>query len=739
MNETHANFCLVLHNHQPIGNFDDVVEHAYRDSYLPFLEVFADVKYEPLKMSLHTSGPLLLWLQECHPEYVDQLRALVAAGRIEILGGPIYEPILPMIPPRDRYGQIRRYTDILEEMFATRIRGMWIPERVWESTLTPDLVRAGIEFIVLDDYHFKAAGWEESQLTGHYLTEDNGAVLNVFPGSERLRYLIPFAPPHQTIEYLRSIAERHPGATLVFGDDGEKFGTWPDTKRHVYDAGWLRAFFDALLANADWLRSSLLGEIVHREPPRGKIYLPDCSYREMTQWALPVERQQRYEQLVQELQHLPQWPELTSYLRGGNWRNFRVRYAEANEMYARMMEVSRRLEGARRTCGDAELLNEIEDHLYRGQCNCPYWHGAFGGLYLPHLRSAIYHHLISADNLLDYLEHGRGQWVDATSEDFDLDLKTEVRVASDQFITYLAPWRGGMMYELDFRPLGHNLLATIQRRPEAYHDKLLQQPPPGGSADDAAGLGESVVCKQQGLGQRLLYDTYPRKSFIEHFFDNDATGAMVSDGKAMERGDFLNQPYVARLRRSASKVQVQMVREGNAWGVPLTITKALTVTAGSPVLEVVYLVEGLPPEREFHLAVEWNFAGMPGGADDRYFYDLYGRSLGELSSRLELADTQHLGLIDAWRGIDVLINLSQPAGIWTMPVQTISQSEGGIEMVHQSVCVMPHWLIRGDAEGRWAVQMQLRITRGRQPCVVAEQVTQTLATPASPPTLQPAP
>ena len=44
-------FCLVLHNHQPIGNFEGVIEQAYRDSYLPFLDVFES--YAGLKFSLH--------------------------------------------------------------------------------------------------------------------------------------------------------------------------------------------------------------------------------------------------------------------------------------------------------------------------------------------------------------------------------------------------------------------------------------------------------------------------------------------------------------------------------------------------------------------------------------------------------------------------------------------------------------------------------------------------------------
>jgi 4-alpha-glucanotransferase len=47
--------CLVLHNHQPIGNFDGVFEQAYQDSYLPFLDVFDC--YPDVKIGLHTSGP----------------------------------------------------------------------------------------------------------------------------------------------------------------------------------------------------------------------------------------------------------------------------------------------------------------------------------------------------------------------------------------------------------------------------------------------------------------------------------------------------------------------------------------------------------------------------------------------------------------------------------------------------------------------------------------------------------
>ena len=390
-----AHLCLALHNHQPIGNFDGVFEQAYQDSYLPFLNVFEP--YEALQISLHTSGPLMLWLAENHPEYITRLRYLVDAGRVEIIGGPQYEPILTMLPRRDRVGQIRAYTRWLTDAFETPIAGMWTPERVWEPQLVADVVAANIAYTVLDDFHFRAAGLTDDQLTGYFITEEDGQVLRVFPGSERLRYTIPFAPVEETIAYCREVAERSPGAVLVFGDDGEKFGSWPDTQEHVYQRGWLRTFFDALTDNQSWLKTSTLANAIRSTPPRGKIYLPDCSYREMTEWSLPVPQQEVYDSLTHSLATDSRWQDLQRFVRGGFWRNFKVKYAEANEMYARMMDVSGRLSAAAEERLPADVLDRARDHLYRGQCNCPYWHGAFGGIYLPHLRNAIYSHLIAAD------------------------------------------------------------------------------------------------------------------------------------------------------------------------------------------------------------------------------------------------------------------------------------------------------------------------------------------------------
>jgi alpha-amylase len=721
---------LVFHNHQPVGNFDGVFEQAYQDSYRPFLDVFEE--YTGLPIGLHTSGPLMEWFQARHPEYVDRLAALVAAGRVEIVGGAFYEPILPMIPPRDRVGQITRYAEWLADRFGTPISGMWMPERVWEQTLASDLVDAGVRYTLLDDFHFKNAGLSEDELHGYYITEDDTRLLSVFPGSERLRYLIPFREPQETIEYLRPIAERQPGAIVVFGDDGEKFGVWPGTKEHVYQHGWLRRFFDALMENRDWLSVVTPTDALDQVPPLGKVYIPEGSYREMTEWSLPTGRLIEFTHFKHRFEHEGRWQEIAPFIRGGYWRNFKVKYPETDEMYARMQMVSKRLHemsaagsnGQTRpsrlrtarlrdqSLPDPSLIDQARTELYRGQCNCSYWHGAFGGAYLPHLRNAVYEHLIAADNLLDAAE-GRGlaegdkQWVELSSEDFSFDARPEVRLASNRLMALVAPAYGGHLYELDVRAIRHNLLATLTRREEGYHEAVR-----GGESaatSDVASIHDRVVFKQANLDQRLQFDRYRRKSLIEHFYAADVSLEAVAAGNYEELGDFVTGPFKAELLRKPERMRVQLTRDGHVAGREIRITKGLTLDAGGQTLEIAYRLEGLPPGEGVHFGVEFNFAGLPSGIDDRYFHNDRGNSLGQLGTRLDLIDVPSLGLTDEWLGIDIELSSDPPMRVWTFPIETVSQSESGFELVHQSVVVHPHWFIVAGRDGRWTATMTLAI------------------------------
>ncbi|MBM3333616.1 DUF1925 domain-containing protein, partial [Candidatus Sumerlaeota bacterium] len=452
---------LGVHNHQPVGNFDHILEEGYQKAYRPFLEVVE--RHPAVRFAFHNTGCLLDWLAERYPDYIDRLRELVARGQAEILGGGYYEPILPVIPDHDKIGQIRLMSEKIEQMFGVRPRGMWLAERVWEPHLPRFIREAGIEFTTLDDSHFKCAGLGELQTLGYYLTEETGQAIAVFPINEKLRYAIPFREPSETIEYLRSVATDDGSRLVVMADDGEKFGIWPGTHKHCYEDRWLEHFFAALEENSSWIRLLGFAEALGRLPPLGRVYLPAASYREMMEWALPADAIERYEDFVRSLEGRPDFESEKVFVRGGFWRNFIAKYDEANHLHKRMIRISQKIEsaaqkakGSRRKTRE-EILQRARMALWRGQCNCAYWHGVFGGLYLTHLRSAIYRNLVEADALANDATHTTKAWAEIEKADFDCDGHDELLVATPAHILIFKPSAGGSLVEHDHVAARFNL------------------------------------------------------------------------------------------------------------------------------------------------------------------------------------------------------------------------------------------------------------------------------------------
>lgn len=702
---------LAFHNHQPVGNFDGVFEQAYRDSYRPFLDVMQD--YPEIPFGLHTSGSLLEWLEIRHPEYIDRVRKMVASAQIEIIGGAFYEPILANIPRRDRIGQIQRFSEHLNQLFQTSVRGLWLPERVWEQSFAGDIAAAGLQYTMVDDYHFRCAGIPANELMGYYTTEDEGRLLFMFPDSERLRYLIPFAKPEECIAYLQEIAAKYDNPVIVFGDDGEKFGSWPETHQHVYIDGWLRKFLDLLRDNESWIKVTTPSGVLDHVAPIGRTYLPDASYREMTEWVLPPASQKEFVSLTRLYPDNEEWQRLVRFTRGGYWRNFRTRYPESNEMYARMIDVSNRLatlQAKDDLSDDAhELLEDAVTHLYRSQCNCTYWHGAFGGLYLPHLRNAVYKELIEAEMLMDQVTRGVGAWVDVAVGDFNLDARQEVKLSNHRMVALLSPAMGGHLYELDLKANEVNILATLNRRPEPYHQRIIDYANNVVSAGDAdlAAVSKEIKFRQPNLEKKISYDKWPRKSLVDLFLQPGATHEDFRRGNSMI-GDFATGVYEANVRKGDQKIAVEMRRRGRASDLNGEVRKIVVLSSDRPnELLIQYHVAGFPQHVPLHFGVELNFAAMPGGADDRYFYDAAGQRLGTLDTMLDQHNSERISLVDEWLGLDVSMEMSRAGGIWTMPIETISQSEGGFEAVHQSVCIVPHWEFMMPEQGAWVVDLRV--------------------------------
>ncbi len=443
---------LVVHFHQPVDNLERVVSRAARRCYLPFLDAIAE--HPEVTFTLHYSGCLLRWLDQVAPAVVERLGERVAAGQVELLTGGIEEPILAAIPERDRQAQIERMSDLLERRFGSRPRGLWLTERVWEPELAATLSRAGVAHTVVDDSSLRAVGVEEDQLGQPFVTEHEGRTVRLLAASRRLRYQIPYARPATVIRGLEALP---PGHLSVYADDGEKFGEWPGTARQVYRRRWLERFLAGLGAasSSHRLRLVTLSQAAGEGRPV-PVQLPSGSYDELMTWALPTAARHRLELASEALARSD--PEgVAPFVRGAPWRGFQSKYPEVARLEQEMYRVSRKVE---RAGSPPEAVREL--HL--GQCNCAYWHGTFGGAYLPFLRLGLWHHLVRAERLV---ESGTGPGVEVA--DFDADGVEEVRLFGPWGYATVDPAAGGQVVELVTWEGESNLVAVMGRHRESYH------------------------------------------------------------------------------------------------------------------------------------------------------------------------------------------------------------------------------------------------------------------------------
>jgi hypothetical protein len=456
---------LALHNHQPVGNFPWVFEQVYHDAYLPMVETLE--KHPSIHLSLHYSGVLLDWLQANRPELIQRIAKLLKRGQIELMTGGYYEPILPSIPDADKLGQIEKLSATLRNTFGCLPDGFWLAERVWEPHLPLILAKANVKWTVLDDTHFKMAGLTDEDLFGYYFTEEQGDSLSVFASNKYLRYLIPWHEVKEVISYFRDQATEDGTKIAVMGDDGEKFGSWPGTYKYCWQDGWVEKLFTALEENDSWLKTIPLGEYVRSFPALGRVYLPCASYDEMGEWVLPSAKSREFSKLKQELCSEGR-QDIVQYMYGGFWRNFMVKYLEINTMHKKMLRVHDKVYRARQQSQDDCGLDE----LWQGQCNCPYWHGVFGGVYMNDIRVSTFSHLIRAENKADAILRSE-RWLDYEEVDFYRDGQKEILVEGNATALYIDPARGGSIFEWDLRRYNYNLASVLARRPEAYHEALL--------------------------------------------------------------------------------------------------------------------------------------------------------------------------------------------------------------------------------------------------------------------------
>ncbi len=703
-----------LHNHQPVGNFQAVFEQAHQKAYRPFLQLLQ--KFPNISISLHQSGILWRWQEETHPDYFELIGSMVDKGQVELMTGGFYEPILTAIPERDVQGQIAMLNRYVRRHFEVKPEGLWLTERIWEPHLPRALAKSGVKYLPVDDTHFIYAGLEHSQLTGPFVTEHEGFQVILLPIQKRLRYLIPFGTIEEVIGELKAQAECDPCGLAIYADDGEKFGVWPQTHEHCFKDRWLERLFEAFEKNSDWLEVVPLRVAAAAEPV-GRVYLPSASYAEMLHWSLPSAAFLEYENFEHWLEEQEQWERFGRFVRGGHWRGFLTKYEEANLMHKKMISVSDKLaEYEEKYPERRQEAETARDRLYAGQCNCPYWHGVFGGLYLPHIRQAVYAALIEADARLDRLLE-RPE-IDICTKDYDADGHDEIVCSGEVFTAVFKPRRGGTLLHLALNKHNFDVTDTLTRRKEGYHLKLDRAVTPGSPAKTAS-IHDLVLAKEAGLKDFLVEDWYLKRCFIDHFFTGDVDFERFRSGKYGEEGDFILEPFSHQIGAGApplwggmsqepspgkptasggppseAKQRISMARDGHLWRpegvIPVRVVKQFRFEPGAEVISVRYEIRTLEGHRVWvNFALENNFNFQAGHAEDRFILvDNHRSENSFLDSSGQYGHAASYALVDQYRDLAVALVSDRPCEIWHLPIYTVSLSEGGFEKVYQGTTLV---------------------------------------------------
>jgi len=558
--EKSINFPIVFHAHQPEGNYLWVYEDVYEKSYKPLIDNLFE--FAEIKFTLHFSGNLLEWFLNHKPEFIKKIKIMAKRGQIEIIGGGYYEPIYAVIPNRDKIAQIKLLSNLIEKEFGLEVKGAWLSERVWEPNYPSFLSKVGLKYAIVDDNHFRSTGITEKETFYSYITEDEGKTLRIFPINEELRYLAPWKPTYTSIEYLKKVADEKGDKCVLFMSDAEKMGVWGTTHQICYIQGheegdegkpFIPAFFEQIIKNK-WIKSITLSEYMDTYPARSLIYLPTASYDKMEEWVLPTKERKIFEKIRKDLKEDPDKRDEYLFLKGGFWRHYLVKYPESNNMHKKMLYVREKLIQIEKLVGKLESvksrgeaqtkITEAWKEIYKSQCNDSYWHGLFGGVYLQFLRFSVYSHLINAEKIIDNLNAGfhsnKNKFISITTLDFNKDSRMDVIIESDLLNVYINPSDGGTIFELDYKPKSYNLLNTLTRWPEAYHDNE--------DIDE----------------EEIMVDRYKRNMLRLRFFQKETSFKMLETDQYKEYGSFVDGVFnVIRNEKDRTSAVVELEKIGN--------------------------------------------------------------------------------------------------------------------------------------------------------------------------------
>ncbi|MCJ7802722.1 MAG: DUF1926 domain-containing protein, partial [Candidatus Marinimicrobia bacterium] len=321
---------------------------------------------------------------------------------------------------------------------------------------------------------------------------------------------------------------------------------------------------------------------------------------------------------------------------------------------------------------------EIQDNIWRAQCNCAYWHGVFGGIYLPHLRHGIYENLIAADKQVSIiLPPFRGTY------DIDNDGFEEIDLLSDK-IKIIASAKGGCIREFDILSKNFNILNTMHQEAESYHRDIKKA---STSQSSKGSIHDNIIAKEPNLDKVLHVDKSPRYMLIDHFLPA-RTSLKSVQGDIPEKSNFSELEF-----NILKKKNIVLTGSGIVSNIPIRIIKKLSLKSNILNIDIELKNQSYKNLSGLY-ACELNYSLLGGHTEDRYFI-INGKKPSKyyLDSAVIEQKTKSITIANEYDEFTVETKFFEPTRLWRHPIFTVSGSEAGLEKVYQSSVIIPNWKI----------------------------------------------
>lgn len=660
----------------PLGLLTDEMENLYQSYYRPLLKVL--YAHPRVRMVLYFSGSLLEWIEEQHSEFIDVIGEMVKRRQLELIGGGYYAPVFGLIPKQDRIGQIELLTTYLRRNFGRRPRGCWVTEQIWEPVMPSSFKSAGMDFVFLDEYHFWKAGFEERDFNTPCITEDQGKTMVVFPISHDVRQNFWSMSPDQIQKKIESVqADREDQVLTMI------HGIHQDAEDGTLDPRLIEEHMEKILGRLDSmvqekkLETLLPAKYLRKNRRRSRGYFPATSFDEMLAYG-SISALERY---LRRKGTITSGVGRTGYYYGSIFRQNLGRYSEVNLMYAKMQFVQSLTAQIR---GDKYRKQAAREELWHGQTHMPFWHGERGGVYFNNYRKEIYSSLIRSE----LMTREKGIFAPSvTNYDFDMDGIDEY-LYQGNFINAYVHTQGGILFELDYLSSPWNYLDNMGRYPEVYH----------GPVQEARG-----------------YDNYPRRSFVDHFL-NEETGIHEFEQMSFEdSGSFISDAYEVMGNGSALKKKTELTLscEGNIHvehePIPMKLEKTYHFDKKSVVVK--YRIENVSDQKALqYFAPELNLSFI---SNDVQYLRLYSKL--NKSKKVEIGPSlldieTSTGFIfeDLFNKVKIDMDFSQDVPCWSIPQITEHLDRERWREIYQASTIIPRWKL--DLEPGQAMECEISLS-----------------------------